>query len=395
MKKWISIATGMCLSVVFLAACGTGQDAESSDTGTEIVIGNITSKTGQYSIGQPGDVGLQIAVDEINEAGGITVDGTTYTFRIEQIDDRSDPAATASAGRDLIANGARFIFGPVGGGSLGVLQQTAPAEVVYVSPSSAAAAELEKSDETFFLSAIPSVTDRMSAVTESFLEFVPDAKKLVVLGADDQVVESIVTGFEATWPEASGGTIETVLYPPGTSDLSSYLAKVRSLDADVLYIGQNEPSVKLALQQLDAAGISQDLPVGGHGVQPHLASEAGGRPFLAAPFMPGPFEGEGTNEATAQLVQSYFDLTGESQLPAYSAPLLWYYDHLHLLALAMEEAGTVTDTAAILDVLKADDIEYDGANGDVSFNAKGYIVHPLLNTFVDQDGATTEYLWTP
>jgi branched-chain amino acid transport system substrate-binding protein len=394
-SRRLRTVSAVALAMATLAACGTGESAESSDSGSsEILIGNITSKTGQYTIGQPGDVGLKIAIDELNADGGVEVGGEKYTFKIKQLDDRSDPAATATAGRELIADGAKIIFGPVGGGALGVMQQTDPAGVVYVTPTSAAAIQLQEPGDHYLLSSIPAIATRAGSVTEAFKKFAPEAKHMVLLGSDDPVMASVVGGFEATWAEQTGATLDVVLYPAGTTDLSTYLAKVRSLDPDILYIGQNEPSVTLAMQQLDAAGIGKDVILGAHGSQAHIASEAGGRAVLAAPFISGALEGDDATEAVTTLIDKYKAETGESELPGYAAPILWYYDHMKMLAAAMEDSDS-TDAGKLMDELRGTETGYDGVNGPVTFDEDGFVAYPLLMTWIDSSGAETPYTWTP
>jgi branched-chain amino acid transport system substrate-binding protein len=232
-------------------------------------------------------------------------------------------------------------------------------------------------------------------VTQAFQKFAPDAKHMVLFGSDDPVMASVVGGFQATWEQQTSGKLDVVLYPAGTTDLSTYLAKVRSLDPDILYIGQNEPSVTLAMQQLDAAGIGKDVILGAHGSQPHIASEAGGRPVLAAPFISGALEGDNATPAVTTLVDKYKKETGESELPGYAAPLLWYYDHMKMLAAAMEKTGTTTDPGKILDELRGTDTGYEGVNGPVKFDEDGFVTYPLLMTWIDGGGTETPYLWTP
>ena len=67
--------------------------------------------------------GLEMAVGELNEAGGITIAGKKYTFKVISLDDRYKPADTVTNARRLIElHKPPFIFCPHSGGILGLLR---------------------------------------------------------------------------------------------------------------------------------------------------------------------------------------------------------------------------------------------------------------------------------
>ena len=58
----------------------------------EIIIGFTGPLSGPAAeYGQDCVNGIDMAVKEINAAGGVTVKGNKYTFRLEKLDDRVDP----------------------------------------------------------------------------------------------------------------------------------------------------------------------------------------------------------------------------------------------------------------------------------------------------------------
>ena len=78
---------------------------------------------GAAKYGQNNLDGLKMAVDEINEAGGISVAGKAYTFKVISLDDRYRPAdAVTNARRFVELHKPPFIFCPHSGGILGMLK---------------------------------------------------------------------------------------------------------------------------------------------------------------------------------------------------------------------------------------------------------------------------------
>ena len=96
--------TALLLSVMMvlsLAACGGGgdtkDDSASGDlSGKEIIIGNITPVTGaQAAYGLAITNSIQLAIDEINAAGGIL----GATVKLSTKDDQGTPASTRCSAR--------------------------------------------------------------------------------------------------------------------------------------------------------------------------------------------------------------------------------------------------------------------------------------------------------
>ena len=110
MKKAVSMFLTAALAVSCLAGCGSsagntstgnasaGADSSASDDsaadGSVFKIGSIGPTTGDAAIyGTAVQNGAQIAVDEINEAGGINGHQIEYNFQ----DDQGDPEKAANA----------------------------------------------------------------------------------------------------------------------------------------------------------------------------------------------------------------------------------------------------------------------------------------------------------
>jgi branched-chain amino acid transport system substrate-binding protein len=111
--RYALAATGLS-ALLALTACGQGDNAGSnggngSDKGP-IVIGAITSLSGQYSVlGGFTKNTLDLYVDQVNAAGGI--DGRKV--KVEYADDQTNPTQAAIALRKMIAKKPVAIVGPI------------------------------------------------------------------------------------------------------------------------------------------------------------------------------------------------------------------------------------------------------------------------------------------
>ena len=86
----------------------------SASFAAEIVIGFTGPLSGPAAeYGQDCVTGLDMAIKEINAAGGITVEGQKLLFRLDKLDDKVDPSQSMSNARQLLANNALVIYNPV------------------------------------------------------------------------------------------------------------------------------------------------------------------------------------------------------------------------------------------------------------------------------------------
>lgn len=111
MKHWKSLIFGMVISVTLLVHLAVAGEIIVGYSGP---ISGIAAEYGQDIVN-----GIDMAVKEINEAGGITVAGKKYTFKLEKLDDRADATQAVNNARRFQAMGAIAVFN-------GVFTTTAP-----------------------------------------------------------------------------------------------------------------------------------------------------------------------------------------------------------------------------------------------------------------------------
>ncbi|MFZ2418705.1 MAG: ABC transporter substrate-binding protein [Smithellaceae bacterium] len=107
MKSWKVL---LCSMFVFAFIAWTAV-ASADEIGIGFT-GPLSGPAAEY--GQDCYNGVDMAVKEINAAGGVTVHGKKYTFKLEKLDDRADPTlAKNNAIRFVSQNKAIAVFNPV------------------------------------------------------------------------------------------------------------------------------------------------------------------------------------------------------------------------------------------------------------------------------------------
>ena len=281
--------------------------------------------------------GLDMAIDEINKAGGITVKGEKVTFKLAALDDKYLPNETGTNVKRLTSQGIDVIVVPHAGG-IQVAQSlnTRDPNFLLVAYSSEPKILEANNPLTFML------PPRYDVYVAPFVkkEMASFGKKLGMVGTTSAYGKAWGDVVSAEWKK-QGGTIGTnngVDYNT-TVDYSSAVTKALSEKPDVLFIGgPSQPTalvVKAAREQgfkggfivMDQAKFEQMTQVV---PQSYLNGSVGVLPVAEFP---------GTQVFSAQYQRLY------KKIPTSEAAL--NYMGMNVVAKAMELAGTTDDPAAI------------------------------------------------
>jgi branched-chain amino acid transport system substrate-binding protein len=119
------------------ASTDTTAEAASGDTITLGVIGPMTGSLAVY--GTHVSNGAELAVEQINEAGGVNVGGKTYTLTTESKDDQGDSTECLNSMNALISDGIQLVIGSATSGCTSAITSVANSEgVCLITPSGTA-----------------------------------------------------------------------------------------------------------------------------------------------------------------------------------------------------------------------------------------------------------------
>jgi len=218
MARWNSIARGVAFAAtasLALAACSSGGDtAETSATSAmtseagALKIGTLLPLTGSLAfLGPPEVAGVQLAADEINEAGGVF--GADVVINNQDSSDTDNPQIASQSVSALIADNVAAIIGAASSSvSLNVVDDITAAKIVEISPANTSTA-LSGYPGGFYFRTAPPDTVQGSALGNLIVD--DGIKKLgILLFADDyatslrDVVEGVVetAGGEITYGKA-------------------------------------------------------------------------------------------------------------------------------------------------------------------------------------------------
>lgn len=279
--RTLTAVAGGSLLLLALAACSptSSGDTEAgglvgTGTGADCVIEaeipvaaafSLTGAAAQYGESQKN--ALEMAVDDLNEVGGVT-----YALTVE--DDATDPQQAIQVFDGFISDGASVIIGPT---LSNTAKQTDPvaqeAGVPVLGVSNTAAGITEIGDYIFrdSLTEDAVIPQTVTAAVEEFgLE-----KVVVMYSNDDAFTESGYQAFAAALEEEGVEVIETLTFSKTDTDFRALLDKAKQADPDALVVSALiEAAVPLVTQ---AREIGIEVPIiGGNGFNsPALIEGAG------------------------------------------------------------------------------------------------------------------------
>jgi branched-chain amino acid transport system substrate-binding protein len=382
----MSIAFAFVVASALLVAPSVSS-ASSSSTVQLGFIGELTGPLGSYGV--PYANGAKVAVDQINQGGGFTVNGTHYKFSLKTVDDQSNLASAGADAQGFVNDdGIKFVFGGLAGFGAPELAVTSKAGALYFSSGSVGAVDAGTPAGKGLIVTVPSNQDTFGDIVKAVIGFEPNLKTVSIVGYDDStdglLVPAVEQGLKAHGVSIAGPDY----YATTATDFSSLLSEVASQHPGLLLSASGSPPQEVQIlkenAQLKAAPVSF---VFGGGC--NVATEAGINGTVIGDPDAGVYLTPPATPTTKAFVNTYVKDTGISYAKAVASPLhgvSWSYDFVKMLALAMKKAGTTTDTAKIDSALHG--MTYNGLVGQIHMNNIGVASYKLAFCML-KDGKLT------
>lgn len=369
MKRLIASLTAVVMAAACMTGCGGSGNAGSGSAGGSS-SGASTAEGGVFKIGGIGPLtgdassygisvknGAQIAVDEINEAGG----AAGYQFELLFEDDELDEEKSVNAYNKLMDSNVNAILGSVTSGcSIAVSEVSKDDGILQITPSGSAQA-CTQYDNAFRIC----FTDPMQG--ELMAKYIIEKgikKTAIIYNVSDEYSKGIADAFTTEY-QAAGGTISaSESYNTGDIDFKTQLTTIKNSDAEALFLPVYYSDVASISEQ--AAGVGLALPYfgcdGWDGVIKQLngdTSKIDGAVFLT------PFVASSEDEKVKNFVEKYSEKFGATpdQFAADG------YDGVYAMAKALEQTNGDASNEALISAMTS--ITVDGVTGSMTFDASG------------------------
>ncbi len=237
MSKTLKIVIWLIV-IVIVIAIGASLSRKGGDTGTgPIKIGIIAPLTGDGAVyGEPARNVYQLAVEEINAAGGVS--GRMIELIIE--DGKCNGKDGASAMQKLVnVDKVQVVIGGIcSSETLAAIPVGEPQKVVLFSPAASSPDLTGKS--AYFFRNYPSDASQGKVLAELAWN---EKKWKTVVFIQEQLDYplGIYKAFSATF-EALGGTVTKEEFPSATTDFRSTITKIKGQNPDAVFVDTQAPA---------------------------------------------------------------------------------------------------------------------------------------------------------
>lgn len=390
MKKKI-LSMGLCaaLTASLFAGCGANGGAATStetvDTSGELTwrlggIGPITGGAAQY--GQGVMNAIQIAVDEVNEAGGINGYKVSFNFQ----DDETDPQKAVNAYNTLKDWGMQILEGTVTSGACAAVSaETNNDRIFQLTPSASSTSVTEGHDNTFQICFSDPNQGTVSAdyIAENSL----GTKIGIIYDSSDPYSSGVYQNFAK---EAANVGLEIVATEAFTADnktdFSTQLQKCKDAGADLLFLPFYYQEGSVVLKQANDMSYAP-IMFGVDGFDGLLGVKDFDVSLAEGVYLLTPFAADATDDATKNFVTKYEEQFGgtPNQFAADA------YDGVYILKEALESAG-LTPEASNEEICEAligaiQNVNYNGLTGEgMTWNEKGEVSKSPKAVIIENGG---------
>ncbi len=359
MKKFICMLLVLVM-VLGMAACGAEKAPAASDD-KDVLLGLIGPMTGDYAnYGTSVRDGAQIAVDEINAAGGVN----GYTFSLSAQDSQADPDSAVSAYNKLMDDGMDVSIGCVlSGEAASVITAAAADEILIVTPSSSAKDCIAANDKAFRVCFNDPAQGTASA------DYIVDnglgSKVAVFYQSDIDYSDGLYETFKAQAEVRGLEIVEEQTFTDGSkTDFSTQIDAIKASGCDLVFLPIYAAEASVFLTQ--AKGVLNDMVFFGCDGLDGLQTKVSDMSLIDGVMMLTPFAADAEDELTKNFVAKYEELYKKTpdQFAADG------YDAVYIVKAVMEKTGKTPADAdfnkALIEAMY--DVEVTGLTGTMTWN---------------------------
>ncbi len=359
MKHTVRLLILLVVTSLLLVSCG-GAD------GDTIKVGGIGELTGDIpAVGASFKNAAEIAVAEINDAGGLEVGGKKYQIELIIEDNAGKAEQSASAAQKLITqDNVVAIIGPnasryaIPASEIAESSKTVLISPWSTNPKTTLDANTGAPKKYVFRAAF--IDPFQGRVVAKFaLDELGCTKAAVLYDVASDYNKGIAEFFKQTFEENGGQVVSFETYTTGDKDFNAQLTKIKDTNPECIFLPNYYSEVPLQIQQGKALGITV----------PFLGSDSWGSSELFSLcgadcdgyYFSTHYAADAATPVATKFIEAYKAKYGNT--PDDVAALT--YDSFGLLWKALQDAGSV-DREAVRNAL-AKIPSYDGVTGNMQF----------------------------
>jgi branched-chain amino acid transport system substrate-binding protein len=239
----------------------TGPCQPNAPSAGTITFGAAVSLTGKTNNeGKYTKDGYDLAVEAINNAGGVKVGNGCYKLAIKYYDDESNADTSAKLTEKLITEDkVQLLLGPYGSGPTRTASVIAEKYKVPMVEANGAAEDIFGRGFKYVFGILSPGKNYLRGVLEMALSLDKDLKTVAILVENDVFALEVAAGAK-DYAESKGlKVVYNEKYPAATKDVSSLVTVVKSLNPDIILGSGHLEDAILVVKQSKDVGLNAKL----------------------------------------------------------------------------------------------------------------------------------------
>ena len=218
-----------------------------------LTVGTLLPQSGDLAfLGPPEFAGVDLAVQEINEAGGVLGKDVK---QVKADSGDGTPNIAPSETDKLLRGGADAIVGAASSSvSLSVIDKITNAGVVQISPANTSTAFDTYADKGLYFRTAPSDVLQGSVMANTVLSDGYD--NVAILARQEAYGEALANNVEKFFTESGGTVVSKKLYDPNAANYTAEIADIQAQDPDAIVVIAFDETKKI-IPEMIKAGIGQ------------------------------------------------------------------------------------------------------------------------------------------
>jgi branched-chain amino acid transport system substrate-binding protein len=369
------VALALASALVVAGCSSSAKGGSSAGTSKEVVIGAALPLTGSAaSYGAIMKDGMELAINEINSAGGIN----GAQVKAEYVDSQGNPGLSVGLTRQLVANKVVAVTTCFPAVALAQEPLTAKAQVPLLGPCLNENAQLN-------LSGFYNLTATTDQEREAMLQYMYDKKGIKNVAILSETATSAASNnlMVSKWKSLSGSNANLITIDTGATDSTPQITKLLQSHPDAIYVLVNGSLGDTVAKNLAAAGVR--VPIYGN-----IASTG----YLKS------IQANKLNWTYTTGVSQYTDAFTAAFKKAHPArqPTLWdgsFYSAVYVVKQGLEAAaknGGSLDAKSLYKTMESQKT-YTGCCGPITFTSSNG-VEGSFDVFNSKDGAAPQKVAT-
>jgi branched-chain amino acid transport system substrate-binding protein len=256
MRRIILVSLTLVLALIAFSRAGIAQT---------IKVGAVVPLTGRYAaLGSQVRAGYEIAVQQINAAGGVTVGGKKMQIELTMLDDESDPTKTVARLETLATQGVVAYLGGAGSDLHAAAASIGDKNRIPYLGVAFALHSIHKQGLRYLFSPFPKSPD-LTKETFVFLDALIPAperpRKVALILERTDWGKEMGSHWETMAKQNSYQVVASGEYAPGAKDFSDLVLKAKAAGAEAVFTVPSPPDGMTLVKQMKELDFSPKAAV--------------------------------------------------------------------------------------------------------------------------------------